>query len=96
MLRQLEALGFCAEGEGGDFARQSGLGLDGGLPVNTDGGLMSFSHIGWGGPTLKVVEAVWQLRGEAEGRQVADAEVALATGAGSGAQYHNTLLLARG
>ena len=26
---------------------------------------MSFSHIGWGGPTLKVVEAVRQLRGEA-------------------------------
>ncbi len=96
VLRQFEALGFCAEGEGGDFARQSGLGLDGGLPVNTDGGLMSFSHIGWGAPTLKVVEAVRQLRGEAEGRQVADAEVALVTGAGSGAQYHNTLLLARG
>ena len=27
VLRQLEALGFCGEGEGGDFARETGLGL---------------------------------------------------------------------
>jgi hypothetical protein len=52
------------------------------LPMKTDGGLMSFSHLGWGGLTLKVVEAVRQLRGEAGDLQVAEAEVALLTGAG--------------
>lgn len=93
VLRQLEALGFCGEGEGGDFALEIGIGHDGRLPVNPDGGLLSYSHIGWGGPTLKVVEAVHQLRGEAGDRQVAGAEVAVVTGAGSGAQYHNVLLL---
>lgn len=96
VLRQLEVLGFCGEGEGSGFVLERGIGLDGALPTNTDGGLLSFSHIGWGGPTLKVVEAVLQLRGRAEGRQVPDAEVALVTGAGSGAQYHNVLLLGRG
>jgi acetyl-CoA acetyltransferase len=95
VIRQLEALGFCAEGEGADFATEVGLGTDGGLPTCTDGGVLSFSHIGWGAPTLKVVEAVRQLRGECGDLQVPDAEVALAAGAGSGAQYHNVLLLGR-
>ena len=93
VLRQFEALGFCGEGEGGPFALESGIGLDGALPTCTDGGAMSFSHIGWGAPTLKVLEGVRQVRGEAGARQVAGAEVALAAGAGAGAQYHNVLLL---
>ncbi len=96
VIRQLEVLGFCGAGEGADFAAETGLGLDGRLPTNTDGGLLSFSHIGWGGPTLAIVEAVRQLRGEAGDRQVAGAEVALVSGAGSGAAYHNVALLGRG
>lgn len=95
VARQFEALGFCAAGEGADFALERGIGIDGDLPINTDGGLMSFSHLGLGGPTLKVVEAVRQLRGEAGNLQVPDAEVSLVTGAGSGAQYHNVMLLGR-
>jgi acetyl-CoA acetyltransferase len=93
VLRQLEALGFCGEGEGADFAAEQGLGLDGRLPTCTDGGTMSFSHIGWGAPTLKIIESVRQLRGEAGDRQVSGAQIALAAGAGSGAQYYNVLLL---
>jgi acetyl-CoA acetyltransferase len=96
VLRQFEALGFCGEGEGAGFVRQTGIGLDGGLPTCTDGGVLSFSHIGWGAPTLKIVEAVHQLRGDAGDRQVAGAEVALTAGAGSGAQYYNLALLGRG
>ena len=95
VLRQYEALGFCGEGEGGDFARETGVGPGGGLPTCTDGGILSFSHIGWGAPTLKIAENVRQLRGEAGERQVPGAEVALAAGAGAGAQYHNVLLLGR-
>ena len=57
LVRQFEALGLCGEGEGVDFLYEQGIGLDGALPTNTDGGLMSFSHTGFGGPTLKVVEA---------------------------------------
>jgi acetyl-CoA acetyltransferase len=95
VVRQLEALGFCGPGEGADFALERGIGVDGRLPINTDGGLMSFSHIGWGGPTLKVVEAVRQLRGEGGALQVPGAETALLTGAGAGAQYHNVMILGR-
>lgn len=93
VLRQLEVVGLCGPGEAAGYMADVGIGEDSAVPVNPDGGLLSYSHIGWGGPTLKVVEAVHQLRGEAAGRQVDGAGVALVTGAGSGAQYHNTLLL---
>jgi acetyl-CoA acetyltransferase len=95
VLRQLEVLGFCGPGESAGYVEDRGIGLDGPLPVNTDGGLLSYSHLGWSGPSLKVVEAVRQLRGEASTGQVADPEVAILTGAGSAAQYHNVLLLGK-
>jgi acetyl-CoA acetyltransferase len=95
VARQFEALGFCGPGEGTDFALATGIGPEGKLPTCTDGGLLSFSHIGWGAPTLKIVEAVRQLRGEAGDRQIPGAEVAVAAGAGSGAQYYNLALLGR-
>lgn len=93
VLRQFEAVGFCGEGEGADFARSAGLGIDDGLPICTDGGLMSFSHNGWGSPTVKVLRAVQQVRGECGQLQVPGAEIALCAGAGSGAQYYNLLVL---
>ena len=93
VVRQFETLGFCAEGEGTDYLADAGIGLDGRHPTNTDGGLLAYSHVGWGGPTLKIVEAVRQIRGAAGPGQVPGTEVALVTGAGSGAQYHNAVLL---
>ena len=94
VIRQFETLGLCQEGEGVDYLAEAGIGLDGRHPTNTDGGLLAYSHVGFGGPTLKIVEAVRQIRGTAGPSQVPGAEVALVTGAGSGAQYHNAVLLA--
>src|SRR5690625_1920500 len=42
VLRQYEALGFCERGEGGPFARETGIDITGGLPTCTDGGVLSF------------------------------------------------------
>ncbi len=95
VARQLEVCGFCDEGEGAAFAADVGIGLDGGLPINPDGGGFSYSHPAWCAVTLRVIEAVRQLRGEAGDRQVADAEIALVTGAGAGPQYWNLMLLGR-
>ena len=68
-LLHLEDLGFCAKGEGGAFVEDGKLGPGGSLPMNTNGGGLSYTHPGMYGMFL-LVEAVRQLRGEAGDRQI--------------------------
>jgi acetyl-CoA acetyltransferase len=96
VVRQFEMLGFCDEGEGGDFVAGDRLTLGGDCPTNLDGGILSHSWIGTGQLTLKVIECVRQLRGTCGPRQVPGAELALATNAGSGAQHMEMALFGRG
>ena len=73
----IEDLGFVEKGKGGPFTADGHTRLGGKLPVNTSGGLKSKGHpVGCTG-VGQVVEMTWQLRGEADKRQVADAKVAL-------------------
>lgn len=95
VVRQFEMLGLCGEGEGGDFCAGDRLDLTGSAPTNLDGGIQSHSWIGTGQLTLKVIECVRQLRRTCGDRQVKDAELALATNAGSGARHIEMALLAR-
>ena len=61
-LVTLEDYGFCRPGQAAGFAAAGGLRLDGALPANTSGGLLSES----GTPGLQlVIEAVRQMRGDA-------------------------------
>ena len=92
VLMQLEAYGFCAPGEAGDFVAGGRIAPGGALAVNPSGGLLAE---GYGGGMLHVIEAARQLRGEAGERQVADAEVALVSGHGLGMNSHATLILGR-
>jgi acetyl-CoA acetyltransferase len=94
-IMELEDLGFCAKGEGGDFVSGGRIAPGGALPLQTMGGGLSYCHPGMLG-LLLIVEAVRQLRGEAEARQVPDAEVALVHGIG-GVCFGSaaTLVLAR-
>lgn len=77
----LEDLGFCSKGEGGPLVASGAIAPGGSLPVNTNGGGLSFGHPGMYG-MFTLVEAVVQLRGECGDRQIAGAEVALCHGNG--------------
>ena len=91
-LSWLEALGFCAPGEGGPFVEGgTRIARDGSLPLNTQGGQLSAGRLHGLG---HLHEAVVQLRGEAGARQVpGDPEVAVA--AAGGGPLAGCLLLTR-
>lgn len=93
VIMQLEDLGFCDKGEGGPFVANGNIELGGSLPVNTHGGLLSHSHTGHPGSMFALTEAVTQLRGSGEQRQVADAEIGLVHGQGGVLSSHATLIL---
>jgi len=88
IIRQLEAFGFCAPGEGGPFVEDGHIGPGGRHPVNTDGGLMSFSHAGAIPQHLqRVIRAVQQVQGRCPTRQVDGATTALCSNGGAGALF---------
>jgi acetyl-CoA acetyltransferase len=93
LLILLEDLGFCAKGEGGAFVGEGRIGPGGSLPVNTNGGGLSYCHPGMLGMFL-LVEAVRQLRGQAGDRQVPGARVSLVHGMGMTLAAHATAILA--
>jgi acetyl-CoA acetyltransferase len=95
VIRQFEMLGLCGEGEGGPFTEGGQISLDGRYPTNPDGGCLSYAWNGTQQMTLKLVEAVLQLRGDAVGRQVPGCRVAVVTNAGSGAQHVEMACLGR-
>lgn len=88
----LEDLGFCAKGEGGAFVGNGRIAPGGALPVNTNGGGLSYCHPGMYGIFL-LIEAVRQLRGQCAQRQVQGAEVALAHGNGGVLSSQYTVIL---
>ena len=92
LLVNLEDLGFCKKGEGGDFVQDGRLRVGGALPTNTDGGGLSAMHPGQRGLFL-MVEAVRQLRGEAGARQVTDARLACVSGTGGWFCSSGTMIL---
>jgi acetyl-CoA acetyltransferase len=95
VLASLEGLGFCKPGEGGSFVEDGKLRLGGALPTNTDGGGLSHCHPGMRGMFL-LVEATRQLRGEAHGRQVENAQLACVNGTGGWFSTASTVILGRG
>jgi acetyl-CoA C-acetyltransferase len=84
VLIQIEDLGFCEKGKGGAFVSDGALeSPDGVLPFNADGGGLCNNHPNNRGGMTKVIEAVRQIRGEANSPvQVPDCQLALAHGTG--------------
>ncbi|MBM3119899.1 MAG: thiolase family protein [Chloroflexi bacterium] len=88
-----EGLGFCGKGDGGKLIEKGVTELEGKLPVNPSGGVLS------GNPTLvagtaRVVEIALQLMGKANGHQIPKAKAGLAHGTyGPCGQHHAVLVL---
>lgn len=86
-----EDLGFCKPGDGGKLAEKGETKLGGRIPVNTSGGLKSKGHPVGATGTAQAYEIYLQLTGQADKRQVKDAEIGLTHnlgGSGATAAVH--------
>jgi len=72
-----EDLGFCKPGEGRRLIEAGETRLGGRIPVNTSGGLKSKGHPVGATGTAQAYEMYLQLTGQADKRQVKDAEIGL-------------------
>jgi acetyl-CoA acetyltransferase len=77
-----EDIGLCAEGEAEKLLREGATAVGGRVPVNPSGGLSSFGEAIPAQAIAQVCECVWQLRGQATGRQVEGARVAVTANQG--------------
>jgi len=91
----LEDLGFCKKGEGGAFVSNGNIAPGGGLPVNTNGGGLSYCHPGMYGLFI-LIEGVRQLRGECGERQVRKHDVAMVHGNGGVLSAQASVILGSG
>jgi acetyl-CoA C-acetyltransferase len=82
----MENLGFAPEHEGWKMTYEGATALDGDLPVNMSGGVLSSNPIGASG-MLRFAEAANQVRGLAGEHQVDGARKALGHAYGGGSQY---------
>src|ERR1700691_1538518 len=77
-----EDVGLCKEGEAERLLRDGDTALGGRIPVNPSGGLSSFGEAIPAQAIAQVCELVWQLRGQADGRQVEGARVGVTANQG--------------
>lgn len=89
----LEDLGFVGRGEAGEFIEAGNTAPGGSLPLNTNGGGLSYTHTGMYG-MFAIQESVRQVRGEAAA-QVENVEISFALGVGGMFSAAATLVLSR-
>ncbi|HSF04708.1 MAG TPA: acetyl-CoA acetyltransferase [Methylomirabilota bacterium] len=88
----LESLGFCKPGEGVHYFAEGRSTPGGSLPINTNGGGLSYTHSGMYG-IFPIIESVRQLRGECGPRQVPKVTLSLVNGMGGMLSAAGTLVL---
>jgi acetyl-CoA acetyltransferase len=77
-----ENIGLCKEGEAERLLRDGDTTIGGRIPVNPSGGLSCFGEAIPAQAIAQVCELTWQLRGQAEGRQVEGARVGVTVNQG--------------
>jgi len=88
----LESLGFAKPGEGVSFFAEGKSTPGGSLPINTNGGGLSYTHSGMYG-VFPIIEATRQQRGECGARQVPNVKLSLVNGMGGMLSAAGTLVL---
>lgn len=91
-LWDIEKLGFCRRGEAPHLLREGVFDLDGRIPVNTDGGLISRGHPLGATGSGQIFEIALQLRNQAGPRQVKGAKIGLCHAMGAGPNSSVTIL----
>jgi acetyl-CoA C-acetyltransferase len=74
-----EGIGLAGEGKGAQLVKSGETGMDGNLPVNPSGGVISAHPVLVAG-LARLIEATLQVRGDADKRQIKGAKTALAQG----------------
>ena len=82
----LENLGFAEEGKGWTLVEDGATQMDGDIPWNPSGGVLSSNPIGASG-MIRFAEAAMQVRGQAGEHQIDGARVALGHAYGGGSQF---------
>ena len=82
----MESLGFAKAGDGWRMTYDGATAMDGDLPVNMSGGVLSSNPIGASG-MLRFAEAANQVRGQAGEHQVPNTKRALGHAYGGGSQF---------
>lgn len=82
VLMTLEDAGFVKKGQGGAFVEEHDLSFSGDFPINTHGGQLGMGQGGAAGGLSHVIDALTQIQGRAEERQLAKADTAYVTGVG--------------
>ncbi len=77
-----EHIGLCAPGDAEKLLRDGDTTIGGRVPVNASGGLACFGEAVPAQAIAQVCELTWQLRGQAEGRQVEGAKVGVTANQG--------------
>jgi acetyl-CoA C-acetyltransferase len=91
-LMSYEALQFCAKGEGGKFINTGETEMNGAIPVNPSGGVLS-SNPTMANGLIRVAEIALQLMGKAGKRQIPDAKIGLANGMNGICSQGNIVLI---
>lgn len=78
----LEDAGFCGKGEGLQFINEHNLTYEGDFPMNTHGGQLGMGQAGGAGGMTQPLEAVRQIMGRAEARQLSKCDTVYVSGTG--------------
>jgi len=87
-----EEWGFCEPGQAESLVERGETRPNGKLPINPSGGFLCFGEATTAMGIWQVCELAWQLRGQAGGRQVADAKVGLGQTLGLGSNATAVIL----